>query len=138
MPFRVFTIPTRDDGSFADELNQFMRSHGVLQVEKRFIDEGSNSFWSFCIDYVETQTINRQTKGPANRQRIDYKGSNRVNRGGSWNNAPVNCRSANRNRNTPDNRNNNLGFRVSLSSASAMDFAGTEPTIIPSQTSRQR
>jgi hypothetical protein len=36
----------------------------------------------------------------------------RVVRGGSWNNTPQNLRSANRNRNTPDNRNNNLGFRV--------------------------
>jgi hypothetical protein len=33
-------------------------------------------------------------------------------RGGSWNNKPENLRSANRNRNTPDNRNNNLGFRL--------------------------
>ncbi|MFN4866629.1 MAG: hypothetical protein ACK5GZ_09980 [Cyanobium sp.] len=33
-------------------------------------------------------------------------------RGGSWNNHPRNCRSAYRNNNHPDNRNNNLGFRV--------------------------
>jgi hypothetical protein len=45
------------------------------------------------------------------------KGSNRVNRGGSWNNTARNCRSANRNNNTPDNRNNNLGFRLVLNSA---------------------
>jgi Sulfatase-modifying factor enzyme 1 len=36
----------------------------------------------------------------------------RVVRGGSWNNNPANLRTANRNRNTTDNRNNNLGFRV--------------------------
>jgi len=36
----------------------------------------------------------------------------RVVRGGSWNNNPQNLRTANRNRNTTDNRNNNLGFRV--------------------------
>jgi hypothetical protein len=30
----------------------------------------------------------------------------------SWNNNPQHLRSANRNRNTTDNRNNNLGFRV--------------------------
>jgi hypothetical protein len=35
-----------------------------------------------------------------------------VKRGGSWNNNAANLRSANRNRNTPDNRNNNLGFRL--------------------------
>ncbi|MBW2737888.1 MAG: hypothetical protein JRE64_03355 [Deltaproteobacteria bacterium] len=36
-------------------------------------------------------------------------------RGGSWNNDAQNCRSANRNNNSPDNRNNNLGFRLSSS-----------------------
>ena len=38
--------------------------------------------------------------------------SNRVNRGGSWNNSSRNCRCANRNRNEPGNRNNNLDFRL--------------------------
>jgi Sulfatase-modifying factor enzyme 1 len=33
-------------------------------------------------------------------------------RGGSWNNTADNTRASNRNRNTPENRNNNLGFRV--------------------------
>ena len=35
----------------------------------------------------------------------------RVLRGGSWNNNPRNLRVSNRNRNTPDNRNDNNGFR---------------------------
>ncbi len=35
-----------------------------------------------------------------------------MNRGGSWNNDTENCRSANRNNNSPDNRNDNLGFRL--------------------------
>ena len=38
-------------------------------------------------------------------------GANRVIRGGSWNNDAGNCRSTYRNRNEPENRNNNLGFR---------------------------
>ena len=36
----------------------------------------------------------------------------RVLRGGSWNNNARNCRAANRNRNEPGNRNNNIGFRL--------------------------
>jgi hypothetical protein len=38
--------------------------------------------------------------------------ANRVKRGGSWNNDAQKARSANRGRNQPENRNNNLGFRV--------------------------
>jgi|GEM_PF-3039728 len=41
------------------------------------------------------------------RQRRNF----RVLRGGSWNNNPSNLRSAYRNHSTPDNRNNNIGFR---------------------------
>ena len=39
-------------------------------------------------------------------------GTNRVLRGGSWNNNASNCTVANRNNNNPHNRNNNNGFRV--------------------------
>ena len=44
----------------------------------------------------------------------DQKNANRVNRGGSWANNGRNVRSAYRNNNLPDNRNNNIGFRLSL------------------------
>ncbi|WP_090330432.1 SUMF1/EgtB/PvdO family nonheme iron enzyme [Nitrosomonas sp. Nm51] len=46
-------------------------------------------------------------------------GAGRVIRGGSWNNNGRNVRSANRNRNSPDKRNNNLGFRLALAQHAA-------------------
>lgn len=49
-------------------------------------------------------------------------GSNRVKRGGNWNNNANNCRVANRNNNNPNNSNNNNGFRVCNTLA-----AGTGP-----------
>jgi hypothetical protein len=42
------------------------------------------------------------------------EGSNRTLRGGSWNNNARNTRSANRNRNDPAERNDNIGFRLAL------------------------
>ena len=38
-------------------------------------------------------------------------------RGGTWNNNQNNARCAYRNRNQPDNRNNHIGFRVVVRSA---------------------
>ena len=49
------------------------------------------------------------------------EGSNRVLRGGSWNDNARNCRVANRNNNSPDNRNNNTGFRLSLAHNTVSD-----------------
>ena len=46
------------------------------------------------------------------------EGAYRVNRGGSWNDNARNCRPANRDRNSPGIRNNNLGFRVALAPSS--------------------
>jgi len=47
-------------------------------------------------------------------------------RGGCWNNNADNARASRRNRNNPDNRNNDIGFRVLSSAhiAASARFAG--------------
>jgi hypothetical protein len=51
----------------------------------------------------------------------DRTGSNRVIRGGSWDNDAANCRTANRNNDTPTNRNTNIGFRLALAPSRTRD-----------------
>jgi hypothetical protein len=51
-------------------------------------------------------------------------------RGGSWKNDPQNGRSAYRNRNEPENRNNNLGFRVARAQRARQTPRRTEPIAI--------
>ncbi len=58
-------------------------------------------------------------------------GSNRVNRGGSWNNNADNCRVANRNNNRPDNENDNLGFRLVSTTHEAMCAVPSTPAGAP-------
>jgi len=53
----------------------------------------------------------------------------RVLRGGSWNNNARNCRSANRNRNNPDDRNNNIGFRLASASAACKSRLCRSPVL---------
>lgn len=50
-------------------------------------------------------------------------GSNRVKRGGSWNNNANNCSVSIRNNNNPANRNNNLGFRFCRSASAQLYIA---------------
>jgi formylglycine-generating enzyme required for sulfatase activity len=45
-------------------------------------------------------------------------------RGGSWNNNQRNARCAYRNNNNPNNRNNNIGFRVVIASHTSPHLAG--------------
>ncbi|MCX6868862.1 MAG: RNA-directed DNA polymerase [Verrucomicrobia bacterium] len=59
-------------------------------------------------------------------------GSNRVLRGGNWNNNADNCRVANRNNNSPGNTNNNIGFRTVRSSEdSPQREHHSDPAAIP-------
>lgn len=65
------------------------------------------------------------------------RGRATVLRGGSWNNDPINLRTANRNNNTPDNRNNNIGFRcASESSVGPRCRASTEAGYATGETPR--
>ena len=65
--------------------------------------------WEWCQDWYDKDYY---AKSPGTDPTGAATGSNRVVRGGSWDNSAANARSANRNNNTPSNRNNNLGFRV--------------------------
>jgi formylglycine-generating enzyme required for sulfatase activity len=58
----------------------------------------------YASDYYK-RSLQRDPSGPPS-------GTNRVIRGGSWNNDARNCRSANRNNGHPGNRNDNVGFRL--------------------------
>ncbi len=74
MPYHMFVVPIHDDGSAIAELNGFLRSHKVLSVDRRWVDLGTESFWSFCVDYLERGAGGPQAgKGGAARGKVDYR-----------------------------------------------------------------
>ena len=74
MPFKFFHIPIRDPGPAEAELNAFLASHKVLAVERRWVEEGPDSFWSFCIDYMTQHSPASNTSSRKRRsQGKDYK-----------------------------------------------------------------
>lgn len=89
MRLHSVSVPVYDSAPAEAELNQFLATHRVIAMDRQLIPEGPRSTWAVCVSYLD-----------------------RVNRGGSWNSNARKVRAANRNGNSPGNRNNNLGFRL--------------------------
>jgi len=70
MQFKIFTIPVADDGSALAEMNGFLRSHKVLEVEQQLISTKSGTQWHFCIKYLANSQADNK---PQNSSKIDYK-----------------------------------------------------------------
>jgi superfamily II DNA helicase RecQ len=75
MAFSFFVIPVHDNGRAADELNIFLRSHRILHVERQWVDNGSNSYWTFCVDYWDAaESRQSSARGGGNsKARVDFR-----------------------------------------------------------------
>jgi formylglycine-generating enzyme required for sulfatase activity len=65
--------------------------------------------WEWCWDWYDESYY---TRSPVDDPLGPSGATYRVIRGGGWNSIPRDCRSANRYRNVPGDRSDNLGFRV--------------------------
>jgi hypothetical protein len=49
MHYQFFTIRALDPESDTRALNAFLAANPVLDVEREFVADGLNSFWSVCV-----------------------------------------------------------------------------------------
>ncbi len=54
MQLKLFLLPVKNLAAAEGEMNAFLRSHRVLAVKKEFVSDGENSFWTFCVEYLES------------------------------------------------------------------------------------
>jgi superfamily II DNA helicase RecQ len=75
MAYRFFVISVKDEGTATAELNGFLRSRRVLAVDRRWVEQGAESFWSFCVDDLESGTGGAEPPGKngAARGKVDYR-----------------------------------------------------------------
>ena len=53
MQIKIFSIPMIDSIEAQIELNQFLRSHRVVDVRKELGVQNGNHYWTFCITYLD-------------------------------------------------------------------------------------
>ena len=74
MAFRFFCIPAVRSEAAETELNVFLRSQRVVEIKRRWIEQGSNSFWSFVVEYLESSAGSPAPfKTAPGKGRIDYR-----------------------------------------------------------------
>jgi hypothetical protein len=73
MGLRFFAIPVRDSSACEQELNGFLARHKVVSIERHLIDQGVNSFWAICVDYLSHASGETAVNANLSRSRVDYK-----------------------------------------------------------------
>lgn len=71
MQLKLFILPVKNLADAEAEMNVFLRSHRVLAVKKEFVADGENSFWTFCVEYLDGPAgpAGLAGKGP----KVDYR-----------------------------------------------------------------
>jgi hypothetical protein len=72
MQLKLFIVPVKNLSLPEGEMNAFLRSHRVLAVRKEFVCDGENSFWTFCVEYLESAPAGSATPG-GKLPKVDYK-----------------------------------------------------------------
>jgi superfamily II DNA helicase RecQ len=68
MQIKLITIPVMGGEMLNEELNLFLRSKRVLQVEQKLVETPQGAMWTFCIRYLDDVLIAERAKG-----KIDYR-----------------------------------------------------------------
>lgn len=78
MQCKFFTISIYGENvdEATEKMNAFLRGHRVLSLRKEFVNDGANSLWCCCVEYVEGSTGKNSTGHSGNEresEKIDYK-----------------------------------------------------------------
>lgn len=71
MQIKIFTVPVISGEQINDELNRFLRSQKIVEIDKQVVVQGGVSYWSFCITYLPVAGV--AVSEADRREKVDYK-----------------------------------------------------------------
>jgi superfamily II DNA helicase RecQ len=73
MAFEFIQIPANGQGSAKEELNKLLRGGRIASVRKEFVSNGEDSFWAFCVEFLDGSLGVADKARAATGPKIDYK-----------------------------------------------------------------
>jgi superfamily II DNA helicase RecQ len=68
--YRSFFVSPFGEASACDDLNGFLKSHRIINVEKRLVDGERGTGWLFLVEYGSEA---KPQSGPSSAPRVDYR-----------------------------------------------------------------
>ncbi len=69
MRYQFFTIPVHAGEMEIEALNIFLSGNRIVEIDRQFVSDGTNSAWSFCIGF----SVAGQRPSSMRRGKVDYK-----------------------------------------------------------------
>ena len=59
LQYKFFTIPIKDLDAAEESFNRFLRTVRLLSIDRKFVENGENSFWALSVEYLDSQKQER-------------------------------------------------------------------------------
>jgi len=73
MSLKFFVVRVHDSSASEQELNGFLASQKILSIDRQLVDQGINSFWAICVDYLHGAPGESKRNSNLSRSLVDYK-----------------------------------------------------------------
>lgn len=73
MQIQLFHIPATENAEVLADMNRFLATHKVLEVEQNFYFQHQHANWCFCVRYLQSGSDNKSDGLIVPRNKTDYK-----------------------------------------------------------------
>lgn len=74
LQLKFFVVPLTGIEEAEPEINTFLKSVKVVNTQREFVNQGNNSFWSMCVEYLaDSGQYPNKNESSRKKDRIDYK-----------------------------------------------------------------